>query len=651
MDKEFLKFLVKDGISTNIGPNTKEILLQQAESEYCNGNMIASIFYQTYSLYQSSQERYNQSSGKCNENKSERANKAEVETLMAEMNAKEISEFSSNSLMQYVSKSLTKMSQKSKIKQASLQSSNSVESCNFLKDITSPAEGITKLIEICQKLPEEWTIIQLCKGPRAETTYSIFPKIHESDAAIYMTLIKHGRSSEYSTPICLRFSSAEQKKLYESFGGIVSRFQQCVKIDPKEVNTTEAKRFYWSLLDELNQFIATTCTDLCNFFYPWNFLFTGIAYSKPQQILVRQRWSKVDEFCDMYGWESDARVLLSLAASNAESLDLVQIEDICSILTTNSKHHAIACDMLKKMQTENDRGNGNKVQHFPCILIVDERLDHFFWEEINVQQEFTRVNSIQCLYRLYNYYKSEIKHGYLCVNITDGGCLLNPDKNLPKMESRMVSFFEYWTPHWTMLVGQRPTQDELFNKYLSRSCYVYAGHGSGLQYINGRKITKHQMHCVVFLFGCDSSRLHSSGLYSELVGPHLYYQAAMCPALVGTLMPGLDCNMDRIATEILSRWIVPKSTNVLPWNEIDERAWIKEFIIKPKTCMTTTKSTTTIPPSVATTPNYNVGSLCTILARVHQRVCEPKLYNTVPYVCRGLPVWNCNVEPLNTSTT
>lgn len=47
------------------------------------------------------------------------------------------------------------------------------------------------------------------------------------------------------------------------------------------------------------------------------------------------------------------------------------------------------------------------------------------------------------------------------------------DKNLQKMESRMVSFFEYWTPHWTMLVGQRPEQDELFNKYLSRSCYVY----------------------------------------------------------------------------------------------------------------------------------------------------------------------------------
>lgn len=54
------------------------------------------------------------------------------------------------------------------------------------------------------------------------------------------------------------------------------------------------------------------------------------------------------------------------------------------------------------------------------------------------------------------------------------------------------------------------------------------------------------------------------------------------PALVGTLMPGLDSNMDKIATEILSRWIVPKSEEVLPWNKIDENEWVKKFIIKRK---------------------------------------------------------------------
>lgn len=58
-----------------------------------------------------------------------------------------------------------------------------------------------------------------------------------------------------------------------------------------------------------------------------------------------------------------------------------------------------------------------------------------------------------------------------------------------------------------------------------------------------------------------------------------------------------------------------------------------------------TSTSTTIPNTVASTPDYHSGSLCGILARVHQRISEPKLYNTVPYVCRGLPVWNCHVQP------
>lgn len=47
-------------------------------------------------------------------------------------------------------------------------------------------------------------------------------------------------------------------------------------------------------------------------------------------------------------------------------------------------------------------------------------------------------------------------------------------------------------------------------------------------------------------------------------------------------MPCLDSIMDKVATEILSRWIAPKSPNVLPWNEIEVNAWVKEGIIRCK---------------------------------------------------------------------
>uniref|UniRef100_A0A1I8NXB7 separase n=1 Tax=Stomoxys calcitrans TaxID=35570 RepID=A0A1I8NXB7_STOCA len=369
--------------------------------------------------------------------------------------------------------------------------------------------------------------------------------------------------------------------------------------------------------------------------------------------VCKQMPKAIDKFCDSYELDNQCRILLSLAALRIGELTVLEIEGICTILFDNAERRELAVQLLKEMQQQQQDDASehyNKDDCYPCILVIDEYLDHFFWEEMNVHQEFTRVNSLQCLWRLYQAYKKDIHNGYLQVNITNGGSIINPDQSLCKMEVRMRSFMEHWLPHWKLLCSQRPTQEELRNNFFNRSCYVYAGHGSGLQYINGRNIAKLQMQCVVFLFGCDSSRLYSNGLYSELWGPHMYYHAAMCPALVGTLMPCLDSFMDGVATEILSRWIAPKSPNILPWNEIEPSAWIKGGIIKSKTlgcegAAAAASNSAAFTTTSATMSDYHLGSLCGVLARIRQRITETKLYNTAPYVCRGLPVWNCHVQP------
>lgn len=71
---------------------------------------------------------------------------------------------------------------------------------------------------------------------------------------------------------------------------------------------------------------------------------------------MRQRWKSVDEFCDLHKWENNERILLSLAASNIEVLDTVQIEDICSILTGDSKQQKLAIEVLKKLHEKNGSG-------------------------------------------------------------------------------------------------------------------------------------------------------------------------------------------------------------------------------------------------------------------------------------------------------
>lgn len=189
--------------------------------------------------------------------------------------------FCSNSLINYASKSLKQVSDKHQ-NELQLPVKEAQFSCNFLKGITDPLIGLAKIEEICQEFPNgrnartwsllllfvktclfsEWTILQLCKGPRTDTSYSIFPKIHENDAAIYMIIMKHARSYEYKKPLCLRFSQPEQRDLYKQFAVIVNRFKENVKIAG---NTVECKKMYWKSLDELNKFIAVS-------FYFWYLL-------------------------------------------------------------------------------------------------------------------------------------------------------------------------------------------------------------------------------------------------------------------------------------------------------------------------------------------------------------------------------------------
>nr|XP_014103772.2 separin isoform X1 [Bactrocera oleae] len=648
MDEDIVQYLLKDNVAVNTGPNAKEFFLDQAENEFNNGNLLNSIFYQVRALYQASEERYFQIEAKFNNEQGD-SKRTLADKLCSEMNEWEKEDLKSNPFMQYVVKKLYNG------KQPSANGKSQNTTCNFLQNIINPLKGVQKIEEICQEMPKEWTILQLCKGPRTETTYSVYPQIHELDASIYVTVLRHVRSAEYPTPISLRFSGPEQKELFRKYANIANQFRQCINVDPKEYNTKESKKMYWDMLTELDQYIAQVLKELKNFFFPWSFLFTGQSYMRPSpeanalMTQQKQAFASVDDFCNEHRWAVKEHVLLSLTAMNVDALSELEIHAICALLTSSERERSNAAKLLLKLQNapagaegiaEGDNSGaptGPSTHHYPVILIVDERLDHFFWEEINTQQEFCRVNSLQCLWRLHSLYGERMHRGYLPVNIVDGGCLLNPDNNLPKTETRMRSFFEYWLPHWQRKVGQKPTQDELLKDFFKRSCYVYAGHGSGLQYINGKYIARQQMDCVVFLFGCDSSRLHSNGLYSELVGSHLYYHAAKCPTLVGTLMPGLDANMDGVATEILSRWIAPKSSSVYAWQCIDRCSWLKEGVIKPyKNDL----------PSVADTPCYQQGSLCAILARIHQRRYETRHYNTVPYVCRGLPVWNCDVQPL-----
>jgi len=55
-------------------------------------------------------------------------------------------------------------------------------------------------------------------------------------------------------------------------------------------------------------------------------------------------------------------------------------------------------------------------------------MDHFFWEMSNPGQEFTRVDSIVTLLKLYYIHQDNISNGYFNIKQRRGSAVLNPGR-------------------------------------------------------------------------------------------------------------------------------------------------------------------------------------------------------------------------------
>ncbi|KAL5284737.1 ESPL1 family protein [Megaselia abdita] len=65
--------------------------------------------------------------------------------------------------------------------------------------------------ELCKSLPSEWTVLQLCKDHDKFTTTSYKDQILERAQSIYVSILKHARSSEFPDPICFKIEAPVTK--------------------------------------------------------------------------------------------------------------------------------------------------------------------------------------------------------------------------------------------------------------------------------------------------------------------------------------------------------------------------------------------------------------------------------------------------------
>ena len=204
------------------------------------------------------------------------------------------------------------------------------------------------------------------------------------------------------------------------------------------------------------------------------------------------------------------------------------------------------------------------------ILVLDKALHAFPWESLPCLRGLavSRVPSLAYLRRLLGDVKdnatslSDEGHeeapkrqpsGHR-VSPSSGTYILNPSTDLKATQTAFYKPLLSLGTSWTRIVARAPSEAEFEAALTQRDVLLYFGHGSGAQYIRGRRVRRlPRCRAAALLMGCSSGSLTYNGEF-EVHGPVWDYMLAGCPAVVGTLWDVTDRDVDRYAGKLFEEW-------------------------------------------------------------------------------------------------
>ena len=447
-------------------------------------------------------------------------------------------------------------------------------------------EDINKYLEreitsTCRHMPKEWTVIQLCKNFNPVSLSNKFNDNVNYNTGISMTIFKHSALKDMLM-LEIKKQSQLSENLFEKVYKLNRKILDSLNYSKMPQDTSseekESRDKYWKASNDLDIYILEMVNLLKSFFGPWVCALTGNLKNRKSIETENEIRKKVYEFLKSRNFSEQQEKLVHLLARRTDLLTHQQIFlAITYILRDKSNlgyNDIDLNDLYDHLTWIKQEFVYDDVSTHPCILIVDELLDQMPFEMLNTQQEFTRVCSFGNLKRLFEHYSDSIENGYIVTPTANCQAIVNPDGTLKTMEERMKNFFNYWLPSWKVSSNQKPSKEE-FHEILSQTdVLVYSGHGSGLQVLCYDNIYNLQTKAIVFLFGCGSVSLTSTGLNSELKGAHVYYHIGMSPVVVGFLWTVTDFNTDYCSTKILSAWCKSNQSDA-HWQCIDKQSWKK----------------------------------------------------------------------------
>ncbi|XP_045518099.1 separin isoform X2 [Pieris brassicae] len=261
-----------------------------------------------------------------------------------------------------------------------------------------------------------------------------------------------------------------------------------------------------------------------------------------------------------------------------------------------------------------------ETKRHPVILIVDELLDSFPWESLPAlnPHPITRMENIHFLYFLYKTHEDSIVDGYFLTKSEVGRYVINPDKDLQRMQLRMQSFIEYWCGEWKGRVAEPPAPGELLEYLNAADIFLYCGHGDGVGAVcSGSGVCRGR--CVCVLSGCGSVRLSGASGRAPPAAPHQHLHVAGCPCVVGMLWEVTDLEVDKVVSTLVALSVSSKAP--LDWKCVGKTKWSQGEI------------DTNVEQKPRSSPEKNL-----LLAISKARQATNYLMISTSIVSRGLPV-------------
>lgn len=373
----------------------------------------------------------------------------------------------------------------------------------------------TNTVDRCSELPDEWTVVQLTKQFDPLSSVKSSSEILETDSQIYLTLLTYPYMHlNNNQPLTIRLETNKMEGMFQKNARICHMIKAAMKL-------TDIPQYTKSLA-EVDKTIVEILDQMLVMLGPYLVLFLGHFKAPEMRKAEALLLGTVKRFF-VQEKLTDTRDLV-LTFLIARGIDLLNYEDLDAYAIGFSKDSQLAkrlTDFLYDLKGSSSISY--KSPSYPTILIVDELLDSFYWEMLLPEKELCRCSALHILLEISRRYRSKIEGGYLQMDIKRGTALINLGDDLPVMQKRISSFYDYWKPSWKQYVKVTPSAEEIKEILEKSDVIVYSGHGSGQQFVNPETIQQLDANSLVFLFGCESVKLVSYGQRSERIGIHLFY--------------------------------------------------------------------------------------------------------------------------------